>query len=245
VAKPKYTRSEKALISGYSKIRDTALELYKSAKILKEYGNITQSTSLSVLALEECGKLFLFDSLLFSTKNDEYEATFRKCFGSHVSKIDALQFFPMLLVKFGKADPRYKNNSQFRSNVDTELPKAVMIFREMRDHLDSCDLRNIDKIKQNCFYSSLSNNGFATPSDAICAEDHERIFNCIEAYSHLLDEIISDRAINHQINMARSVRGFMTAEDWDKLRLSVHQYQETLWKEAFEFADMSSNSKMH
>lgn len=245
MSKPKYTRSEKALVSGYSKIRDTIMDLYRSAKILRDNGNATQSTSLSILALEECGKLFLFDSLLFSTKDDDYEANFRKCFGSHVSKIEALQFFPMLLVKFARADPRYNNNPQFRLMVDDDLPKAVLIFREMRDNLEDCDLRNMDKVKQKGFYSSLSGNGFATPSDAVCTGDHDRVFKCISAYAHLLDEIVSDRSINNQIDIARSVRGSMKIVDWDNLRARVQKYQEALWEEAFEFAEMITESKLH
>ena len=76
--KAKYTHSLKFLKSGYLAIRDSVSQLVESSTVLLESGAHSQAASLAVIALEECGKIFLLDSLLFSKPDDDYVKGFKK-----------------------------------------------------------------------------------------------------------------------------------------------------------------------
>ena len=79
--------------SGYLAIIESVADLVNVADELLKIGAIGQSTAIATIALEECGKAFLLDSLLFAKPRDGREQGFRKESLSHKRKLHAAIFF--------------------------------------------------------------------------------------------------------------------------------------------------------
>jgi AbiV family abortive infection protein len=84
-----------------------AQDLVKGAKLLLDNGLHAQALSLSVLALEELGKLFCIDGLLFARTDDHKVAAFAKSLRSHALKLEAILMFPLFLGRIAAVDPRH------------------------------------------------------------------------------------------------------------------------------------------
>ena len=88
--KQKYIYALTCLEDGFLNIPIGIKDLVTASNILLEEKAFAPSLSLSVIALEECGKLFILDSLLFL--RDKRNNYFKKKSISHKDKLDALQF---------------------------------------------------------------------------------------------------------------------------------------------------------
>ncbi len=89
--KQSYTSSMKILEAGFVACWNNIRDLVASAKLLKENGKHAPALSLTVLALEEIGKLIALDGLLLSTQGDEKSKLHKKVLRSHTDKLLSLE----------------------------------------------------------------------------------------------------------------------------------------------------------
>jgi AbiV family abortive infection protein len=136
-----------------------AVELIESAKQMKTQGRNGLAVSLSVLALEEVGKLHIMDGLLFAKPGDERSDLYEKGFRKHTIKLRVLDLFPLLLNYLCSFDPRYFSEDRFR------LSLAIVVDQYKRDRTalapwlgPACDLVELDRWKQKGFYVHISEN---------------------------------------------------------------------------------------
>jgi AbiV family abortive infection protein len=93
--------------SGFRACWRNAQDLVLASQKLIEARPHAPGLSLAVLALEELGKLYTIDGLLFARRDDHKTATLDKCIRSHSGKLTILELFPWLLGNLVRADPRY------------------------------------------------------------------------------------------------------------------------------------------
>ena len=95
--KQSYTSSMDILEAGFVACWHNIRDLVASAKLLKEHGKHAPALSLSVLALEEIGKLIALDGLLLAIQGDDKSKLHRKVSRSHKEKLLSLELLPLLL----------------------------------------------------------------------------------------------------------------------------------------------------
>jgi AbiV family abortive infection protein len=86
-SKRKYRNTLEFVESGFRACWENALDLNAASQKLHDGGFHATGLSLSVLALEELGKLTAIDGLLFSRQDDYKSAAFLKANRSHASKL--------------------------------------------------------------------------------------------------------------------------------------------------------------
>src|SRR5438105_12087331 len=84
---------------GFSACWKNSTDLVNAAKVLLDSGFHGHALSLSVLALEELGKLFCIDGLLFARGEDHKGEAYVKSLKSHSLKLSALSLLPLLLQR--------------------------------------------------------------------------------------------------------------------------------------------------
>jgi len=144
-----------------------AVQLVESAKQVKAQGRNGLAISLSVLALEEIGKLHIVDGLLFAKPGDERSDLYEKGFRKHTIKLKVLDLFPLMLTYLCTFDPRYASEQRFR------LTLAIVVDQYKRDRIalapwlgPACDLVELDRWKQKGFYVHVDErNHVARPSE--------------------------------------------------------------------------------
>jgi len=130
-----------------------AVDLVESAKQMKEQGRNGLAVSLCVLALEEIGKLYMVDGLLFAKPGDERSDLYEKGFLSHAFKLKVLDLFPIMLQYLWAFDPRYLCEERFRVTL------AIVVDQYKHDRMalapwlgTACDLVQLNRWKQKGFY---------------------------------------------------------------------------------------------
>jgi AbiV family abortive infection protein len=216
--KQKYIYPLRHLEDGFFKIPLGIKDLIKASNILLEKKVYAPSLSLSVIALEECGKLFILDSLLFlrDKKNNYY----KKSSISHKDKLDALQFCIPLLLNISKHDKKYKNENlkdKFQMAIKIGLKNLHIEYVQLREQLPRSDFRELDILKQRGFYSDSSDNIFKTPSSNIDKKLSIQINELANSFYQNITFIMNNEAVDDYISMAKNIRGKLSQEDWIKI----------------------------
>lgn len=148
-----YENPVEFIADGVEACWSNAVDLVESAKQMKELGRNGLAVSLCFLALEEIGKLFMVDGLLFAKPGDERTGLYEKGFRSHAFKLRFLDLFPLMLEYLWTFDPRYLGEKRFRVTL------AVLVNQYKRDRMalapwlgTACDLVELNRWKQKGFY---------------------------------------------------------------------------------------------
>jgi AbiV family abortive infection protein len=215
--KAKYTHSLKFLKNGYLAIRDTVSQLVDSSTVLLESGAHSQAASLSVIALEECGKIFLLDSLLFSKPDDEYVKSFKKGSVSHRDKLMAVQFFIVFLKSLSEHDKRY-SDERFKKAIQIGILNLHQNYKVLRDSLPRADIYELDRMKQEGFYTKLEGQDFSPTTETLSFQVAEKINKLACAMNANMGFIMTPQSVSSYVKAAENLRGEVSVEEWDKVR---------------------------
>ena len=212
-----------------------ANDLVASAKLLLDSGFHGLALSVSVLALEELGKLFCIDGLLFARSDDHKAEAYVRSLRSHATKLSALTLLPYLLGNIAGADSRIKSETSFAQAVAIAIrdlqERGNVVFRL----LPNSSFQDLDNLKQQGFYAQPYNNVFKAPSSAINKETSEAVHSLAWRATTTLDFLLKDGNLNRYITTARMVREKMTEEQ--------HQWVERMGKEFSEFSHLSEEAE--
>jgi len=227
--KPKYLRPLSLLKDGYLTIPLGVEQLVDASNALINNESYAQSLSLSVIALEECGKLFLLDSLLFvrNKENDHY----KKSAISHKNKLDAFQFLISLLMIVSKFDEKFLNartRERFSKAVTIGLFNLHEDYKNLRDTLPSNDIVQLDTFKQMGFYSSHLNQKFCIPSLVLDKELCLSTNKLANSFSTNMNFLLNKVAVENYIRNAKNIRSKMDENDWSKIDLATKAEVESL-----------------
>lgn len=189
-----------------------AQDLVSEAKLLSDHGHKARALSLSVLALEELGKLFCADGLLYARPDDHRAKTFAKSLKSHTTKLSALDLLPLLLQNISSVDPRYSREQQFMQAILISAKDLKDRGNAVFDLLGGEGFSKLDHWKQVGFYSQPLENGFVTPNEAVKSEISEAVFMLAWRATTTLDFLLKDGNLKRYIDLAREVRGKMSEE---------------------------------
>jgi AbiV family abortive infection protein len=221
-----------------------AQELLSGAEILIDKEHHAQALSLSVLALEEVGKLFCIDGLIFSKPKDHKAEAFSKSLKSHETKLLALNLISMLIYNYANCDPRYDSDKAYKKALAIGINNMKNSGNNVLELIDENDFCGLDRMKQAGFYSQLTKkNTFITPSKALGTEEVKIVYDFAELVIGNLNFVLEDGNLERYIDRAKRSR---TALSMDDLEIISAQAEE-LVRELFEFdqSKESDNSILH
>ena len=237
-----YRNSLDFIESGFRACWGNAQALVSGAKVLLDSSHNASAMSLSVLALEELGKLFCLDGILFARADDHKAEAFAKSLKSHATKLSALDLFPVLLANFSTVDPRYPHDSRFLQATAIVIADLRTRSATVRGLLDGETLRSLDALKQSGFYSQPKGNTFLMPSEAISREVAEAVYMLAWRASSNLDSCLKDGNLARYMASARAIRSKMSEADHEAMSQLGEQILSNLFPST---VDDEANGSVH
>jgi AbiV family abortive infection protein len=236
--KAKYTRSLEFLKNGYLTIKESVFQLIDSSNLLLEAGAYGQSTAIAIIALEECGKIYILDSLLYSKPDGEYNKNFKKDSTDHKHKLDAIQFFIPFLELLSEHDKR-KNEKNFRLAIGTGLSNMHRSYKELRDDLPDQNIHELNNIKQAGFYTRVVGESFLSTKKAVGAKEAIIINKFANVTLGNMKLIMTPQNISAYLDNAQHIRSIVSLGDWDAVAERVNYIVKT------EFVDFKPKHTEH
>ncbi len=231
----KYRNKVEFIEDAFKACWTNANDLIASAKILFDKGFHGISLSISVLALEELGKLFCIDGLLFARSDDHKADAYTKSLKSHTTKLSSLTLLSLLLRNIAEVDPRFKSEPEFSHAFAVSIMDLKKRGNIVFDLLTNKSFQDLDALKQQGFYAQPYNNVFKAPNSAITRNASEAIYSFAWRAATTLDFLLKGGNLKRYIESARSVRQKMTEEQ--------HVWVENMAKDLYEslFSSVESN----
>jgi AbiV family abortive infection protein len=236
-----FNKTAEYIADSLVKTIENAFQLCREAKALLDAGARARGLSLSVLAIEEIGKVFLIDGLVFSTVNDERALAFHEGFSKHKNKLEAAAPFPLAVPYFCRFESAGRDSKLLKEACAIVLHNwSQEKNRLMRMLGESCSstqwvasFSKLNKYKQAGFYvDNPEPGGFAAP-EALSADLSEAVYIVAWRMAELLHFIIgSDISVYRR--WVESVRGKLSPAEALELRVAVTNAMQDLFDEAYE-----------
>lgn len=206
-----------------------AVQLVESAKLVKAQGRNGLAVSLSVLALEEIGKLHIVDGLLFAKPGDERSALYEKGFRQHTVKLKVLDLFPLMLTYLCTFDQRYPSEERFR------LSLAIVVDQYKRDRTALApwlgpgrDLVDLDGWKQKGFYVHVDKKNHVARPEEIDAKMAAAVLQLAIRIVDAVNFVMKDN-IGRYKERIRALRQKLTVDEEAEIRKRVQRTVEDLF----------------
>lgn len=221
-------------------------DLITAAKLLLDKGLHGIALSTSVLALEELGKLFCIDGLLFARSDDHKAKTYAKSLKSHSTKLSSLSLLPFLLGNIAKVDPRHGSDAQFAQAMVISLTDLKNRGNKIFDLLPNASFQDLDALKQQGFYAQPYDNIFKSPNDAVDNETSKAVYELAWRAVTSLDFLFKGGNLKRYIKSARSLRAKMTEEQHFEIENMATDLYEALFisEEIFEGEETTVRTQM-
>lgn len=200
--KRKYRNSLESVEAGMRACWSNASDLVRASEILIEHGLHATALSLSVLALEELGKLVATDGLLFADPDGLKAHRAAKSDRSHSLKLSALPTLPFMIGNLARVDPRYRKDETYTAELVGGLKALKADFAAVNLE-GACDL---DQWKQRGFYAEAG----ILPRDKIDTSFAGAVHRLAWRATSLLGLALSDGNLERYIENARVIRARMT-----------------------------------
>lgn len=217
MSKHNYKNNLEFVEAGFKACWHNTQGLVKDAKVLLDNSSHALALSISVLALEEFGKLFCIDGLLFARTDDQKAETFAKSLKSHSTKLSALELLPLLLGHIALVDPRYRTEAHFGKAVAISVSALQERGNRVLSMLEDGAFHGLDKWKQSGFYSQPQENFFISPSDAVTREAAEAVYALAWQASSTLDFLFKNGNLERYIASARKLRSKLGEADHQEI----------------------------
>lgn len=180
------------------------------------------AVALTVLALEEIGKLLITDGLAFARPGDERAKKFEDALRSHRTKLEVLDLFPFAVPYFAQFDRRYATEERFTQAIAISLYHTKSSRDELQKWLgDNWSFQDLDRWKQKGFYAHLSNGvTLMAPNDAIDQEFAETLVKFGNVLINFVDFPLRN-SFDRYREMLDSVRSSWSEAEYIKLQERV------------------------
>jgi AbiV family abortive infection protein len=198
----KYRNSLQSVEAGMRACWNNASELVRASGILLEHGFHAPGLSLSVLALEELGKLVATDGLLFADPQGSKAQRAAKADRSHSLKLSALPILPFMVGNLARVDPRHRKDEAYTAALVNGLKalKADYAAASLDGTYD------FDRWKQQGFYAESG----SLPSKKIDPSLAKAVHRLACTATSVLGLVLSDGNLERYIETARVIRSKMT-----------------------------------
>jgi AbiV family abortive infection protein len=105
----RFRSTTKQVVEAVRACLTNAIDLSRAASEQNQQGRPGLGIALSVLALEELGKLILTDGLAFAQPGDERANRFESALRGHKTKLEVLDLFPFWVPYFAGLDERFSS----------------------------------------------------------------------------------------------------------------------------------------
>lgn len=211
--KPQFRNNLTFVKSGYEACWKNATDLRESAELLCKEKKFALSLSVSVLAMEEIGKMMLIDGLLFARAGDYKAENFSKGHNKHQSKLLYLELFPFFVRALATLDSRYCTHA-FKSALVITLQN----FKEEMSALAENGIASfvdLDAWKQKGFYASESGNQIVSPDKVVSPELAQATVTLARRLTTTIDFLLSSGNIEKYFELASKVRASFSRKDWE------------------------------
>lgn len=224
-----YRNSLDFVKSAIAACRDSSRDLVSSAKLLLDAGQHAQALSLSVLALEEMGKLFSVDGLLLAQPKDYKSDAFGKSLKSHSAKLNAVGMLPLFIENIATIDSRYNTEPAFKQAVGIGVSDLKSRCLALMKALSADNFQPLDKLKQEGFYTHLSGNGLVLPRTAVKPETAVAVHGLAWRLSSTIDFVLDDSSLERYMNFAARTRKGMSEADFKFVDAESDKYLRQLF----------------
>jgi AbiV family abortive infection protein len=195
----------------------SAQDLVSAAGTLLDGGLHAPALSLSVLAIEELGKLMALDGLLYARRDDDRAKRFEQAMHKHDTKLDFLNLFPLFVDHLMRADPRYKDERAFKQAHVINIRQLQADRNAVVQHLPKKDLGGLNGWKKDGFYAAPSGHGFVPPRDAVNTAFAQAVCRFAWRATTSIDFCLKGGNLERYIANARAVRRVFTEEALQEL----------------------------
>jgi AbiV family abortive infection protein len=186
--------------------------------------------SLSVLALEELGKLVTIDGLLYARSDDDKTKLFDDAKRSHDTKLGIFDGFPLILPVFFRADPRYGKEAAYARALYKNGEELKATGNAVLVHLGSDSFRALDKYKQRGFYASTTDCGIMSPRENVDPVLARLVHTLAWRATTSIDFVFKGGNLERYIEQARDIRNRLTEEEHQALELLGEQEAQRLFE---------------
>ena len=218
-----------------------ANDLVDESKLLLDNGHTARAFSLSVLALEEIGKLCCADGLLFARANDGKAQTFAKSLKSHSTKLSALNLLPLLLSNIAMLDPRYELEPRFAQAIGISVKDLKNRGNAVVALLKGEGFAKLDHWKQVGFYAQPMRNGFAKPNAVVTQEMAQAAHLLAWRAVSTLELLLKDGNLERYIDTARRLRASISEADHEATSAHIEEMVRLLFSEEDHEEDEQSS----
>lgn len=199
-------------------------DLTAAAEALLKDGLHAPAMSLSVLALEEVGKLVSLDGLLFADPKDDKSGRFKQSERDHDMKLRAVLVSALFIQKYAEFDPRWKSEERFRKTIGISIVLLKNSGQQLLDDLVAPDFSPLDKWKQNGFYVRATESGLQAPRESVTKPFAELVVIFVQQLAGTLKFVLNDAVIHDYFNMAMRVRKTLSEHDHKLLETIAQGY---------------------
>ena len=228
-AKRKYRNTLEFVENGFHACADNAADLTAASRILLQHGLHAPAASLAILAIEELGKLFAIDGLLFARADDHKSAAFAKSLRSHQEKFTLFGSFCRFLRHLASHDPRAGHDTRFDATITKVVNKLYRDGGLVLDRLRSESFAALDGLKQDGFYVTMSSAGLVSPRSAGEPEFAKLLGEVAFRATDTLGVLRKGGCFERYIERARSLRGAMSEPDQIELERVGREVCEALF----------------
>jgi|ERR1051326_164432 AbiV family abortive infection protein len=209
--KRKYRSSLAFVEVGFRACLLNANDLVLASQTLLSANLHAPALSLSVLALEELGKLHAIDGLLFARADDHKSAAFDKSGKSHQTKLEKFLRIPMFLwavaLVLAVQDPAPAKANKFNEAIAIALQDLRKTLDRLTAALPNRSLLGLDRMKQAGFYCEISNGNFKAPREAVEPAIASEACHLAWRAATTAEFLFKDGNMDRYLGMARSIRG--------------------------------------
>jgi len=200
--------------AGFRACWQNASDLLLSAQLLLESKLMGTALSLSVLTMEEVGKIMLLDGLVFAKHSDYKDKKFRSGFSKHRSKLQFLDLFPFFVTSLGSADPRYEREVRYKRALALTVHNLKIERAALAQWIgEECDLLKLDRWKQSGFYAETGGDQFVTPRQAVPEEFARAVNTLTWRFITTIDFLLKSGNLERYFDRARRIRGKASEAD--------------------------------
>lgn len=202
----KYALDLAAIESGFRACWQNAQDLCEASQVLLRSGFHAPAQALGVLALEELGRLFCLDALLFARYEDSYWQEFGDLSRNHSRKLLSAELFPLLLDKLLMNDPRWGTDLAFGRAINLSREDLGRRLLELYSHLGASAFTGLSRWKERGLYVHESDGGFAASRDLVRLEQAQILVGVAFRSVTTLDFVLKDGGLERYLGFARQIR---------------------------------------
>lgn len=212
--KRNYRSDLEFLESGFRACWQNATDLLSSAQMLLDANQVGISLSVSVLTMEEIGKMMYLDGLLFARSGDYKDENFKSGFRKHQWKLRFLDLFPFFAESLAGSDPRYSTDQHFK----LALAIALADLQKKRSALSpwlgpASELTQLDTWKQRGFYANAQPEKFVAPREAVPEDFAKGVHALAWRFTSTVDFHLKDGNLERDSDRAKQLRAKLTEND--------------------------------